>query len=111
MMQTGTFQLPPDMLEAFKISKPEKAPKVDQVGALRVGHWVYFKPAKEKTLGKLAWKSEESTLFIFVDRAGKRICEIDAGELAQKFESGEVSLSGSDSTDSEKSQSSFMKTL
>ncbi|MCP4769483.1 MAG: DUF1631 domain-containing protein [Gammaproteobacteria bacterium] len=112
MMQTGTFQLPPDMLDAFKTSKPEKkSPKVDQVGALRVGDWVYIKQPKGKTLGKLAWKSEESTLFIFVDRDGKRICEIDAGELAQQFESGDVSLSGSDSTDSEKSRTSFMKTL
>ncbi|MCP4333303.1 MAG: DUF1631 domain-containing protein [Gammaproteobacteria bacterium] len=111
MMQTGTFQLPPDMLEAFKTSKPEKAPKVDQVGALRVGDWVNFKQTRGKTLGKVAWKSEESTLFIFVDRDGKRICEIDADELAQQFESGEVSLSGSDSTDSEKSRFSFMKTL
>jgi len=111
MMQTGTFQLPPDMLEAFKTSKPEKTPRVNQVGALRVGDWIYFKQAKEKTLGKLAWKSEESTLFIFVDRDGKRICEIDAGELAQQFESGEVSLSGSDSTDAVKSRFSFMKSL
>ena len=111
LMQSGIFQLPPDMLETFKTSKPEKSPKVDQVGALRVGDWVNFKQAKDKTLGKLAWKSEESTLFIFVDRDGKRICEIDAGELAQQFESGEVSLSGSDSTDSEKSRTSFMKTL
>jgi len=111
MMQTGTFQLPPDMLEAFKTSKPEKTPRVNQVGELRVGDWVYIKQDKDKVLGKLAWKSEESTLFIFVDRDGKRICEIDAGELAQQFESGEVSLSGSDSTDSEKSRFSFMKSL
>ena len=111
MMQTGTFQLPPDMAEAFKSSKPEKPPKVDQVGTLSVGDWVYFKQGDNKTLAKLAWKSEESTLFIFVDRDGKRICEIDAGELAKQFESGEVSLSGSDSTDAVKSRTSFMKTL
>jgi hypothetical protein len=111
MMQTGVFQLPPDMLETFKTNKPEKPSKVDQVGALSVGEWVYFKQDKGKTLGKLAWKSEDSSLFIFVDRDGKRICEIDAAELAQKFESGEVSLSGTDSTDSEKSRFSFMKTL
>jgi hypothetical protein len=111
MMQTGMFQLPPDMADTFKISKPAKPVKVDQVGALSVGDWVYFNKGKDKTLGKLAWKSEESTLFIFVDRDGKRICEIDAEELAQKFESGEVSLSGSDSTDVVKSRVSFMKTL
>ncbi|MCP4472442.1 MAG: DUF1631 domain-containing protein [Gammaproteobacteria bacterium] len=111
LMQTGMFQMPPDMLEAFKTNKPEKSVKIDQVGALSVGDWVNFIQGKAKTLGKLAWKSEESTLFIFIGRDGKRICEVDAGKLARQFESGEVSLSGSDSTDAVKSRSSFMKTL
>jgi hypothetical protein len=111
MMQTGMFQLPPDMADALKTSKPEKPVKIDQVGALSIGEWINFKQGKDRTLGKLAWKSEESTLFIFVDRGGKRICEIDAGELARQFESGEVSLSGNDSTDVVKSRVSFMKTL
>jgi len=111
MMQTGTFQLPPDMLETFKISKPDKPRKVDQVGALSIGDWVYFKQDTGKTPAKLAWKSEESTLFIFVDRDGKRICEIDANELARQFEASEVSLSDSGSIDSKKNQFSVMKTL
>jgi len=111
LMQSGVFQLPPEMDDTFKMSKPSKPAKIDQVGALSVGDWIYFKQGKDKNLGKLAWKSEDSTLFIFVDRDGKRICEVDAGELARQFKSGEISLSGSDSTDAEKSRSSFMKTL
>jgi len=111
MMQTGVFQLPPDMLETFKMTRPEKPRKVDQVGALSIGDWVYFKQAGGKTPGKLAWKSEDSMLFIFVDRDGKRICEVDAGDLARQFESGEVSLTDASSIDVEKNQFSFMKTL
>ncbi len=111
LMESGMFQLPPDMADAFKTSKPKAAVKLDQVGGLSIGDWIYFGQGKDKTLGKLAWKSEDSTLFIFVDRDGKRICEIDASDLATQFESGEVSLSGNDSRDAEKSRFSFMKTL
>ena len=64
----------------------------------------------EKILAKLAWKAEDSSLLIFVDRDGTRICEIDAVKLSEQFESGEVSLMDS-AVDSEKTQFSFMKTL
>ena len=50
-------------------------------------------------------------LFIFVDRDGKRVCEVDATLLAQQFESGEISISDSNTSDAKKTQSSFMKTL
>ena len=56
-------------------------------------------------------KADDASVFIFVDRDGKRICEVNADELSKKFESGEVSHSGSDTRDSEKSRFSFMKSL
>jgi hypothetical protein len=59
----------------------------------------------------VAWKSEDASLFIFVDRDGKRICEVDAAKLAEQFESGDVSLIDAGSTDSEKTQFSFMKSF
>ncbi len=111
MMQTGVFQIPKDMLEAFKSVKSEKPKKINQVEALATGDWVNMKRDGIKLLAKVAWKSEDSSLFIFVDRDGKRICEVDAGKLERQFESNEISLMDSVSTDSEKTQFSFMKNL
>jgi len=60
---------------------------------------------------KLAWKAEDSSLFIFVDRDGKRVCEIDASSLSEKFESGEISLGDASVSDTEKVRTSFMTSL
>jgi hypothetical protein len=111
MMQTGVFQIPTDMLEAFNSVKPEKPKKINQVDALSIGEWVNITQDGQKLMGKVAWKSEDANLFIFVDRDGKRICEVDAHKLAEQFESGDVSLIDAGSTDSEKTQFSFMKPL
>ena len=111
MMQTGIFQVPTDMLEAMHSSKASEPKKINQVQALSTGEWVNIRQNGDKVLAKLAWKAEDSSLFIFVDRDGARVCEVDAEKLAQQFESGEVSLMDSSSTDSEKTQFSFMKTL
>jgi hypothetical protein len=111
MMQTGVFQIPADMLTAFKSAKPEPPKKINQVQALNVGDWVYIKEGEDRRLAKLAWKAEDSMLFIFVDRDGKRVCEVDATLLAQRFESGEISISDSNTSDVTKTRTSFMKTL
>ena len=111
MMQTGVFQIPSDMLTAFKSARSEPPKKTNQVKALNVGDWVNIKEGEDRKLAKLAWKAEDSMLFIFVDRDGKRVCEVDATLLAQQFESGEISISDSNTSDAKKTQSSFMKTL
>ena len=111
MMQTGVFQIPADTMTALKAIKPEPAKKIDQVSAMSLGDWVNFNKGAERKLAKLAWKSEDSSLFIFVDRDGKRVSEVDSTELARQFKSGEVSLSDANSGDAKKAQSSFMKTL
>ena len=111
MMQTGVFQIPEDTLSALKSAKPEAPQKIDQVAALSIGNWLNIKQGPDRKLAKLAWKSQDSTLFIFVDRQGQRVCEVDATTLARQFESGEVSISASNTADAEKTQFSFMKTL
>ncbi len=111
MMETGVFQIPTDMLNAFKSAKPEPAKKIDQVAALTVGEWVNYGRDQDRKLVKLAWKSEDASLFIFVDRDGKRVCEVDSVKLEHQFQSGEFSLIGAKTVDATKSQSSFMKTL
>lgn len=111
MMQTGIFQVPAEMIDALNSTKPDKPKKINQVDALSTGEWVNMRLDGNKLLAKLAWKAEDSSLFIFVDRDGKRICELDANKLAQQFESGDISMMDSGSTDSEKTQFSFLKTL
>ena len=111
MMQTGVFQIPADTLSVLKAIKPAAPKKINQVNALSIGDWLKIKQGQERKLAKLAWKSEDSTLFIFVDRDGKRICEVDATTLAQQFESGDVSISDGHTADTEKTRTSFMKTL
>ena len=111
MMQTGIFQIPAEMVDAFNAVKPDKPKKINQVDALSTGEWVNLRLDGTKLLAKVAWKAEDSSLFIFVDRDGKRICELDASKLTQQFESGEISLMDSGSADSEKTQFSFMKSL
>lgn len=111
MMQTGVFMVTDQMLEQLNAVKPAKPKKVNMASALVKGEWVNILQGGEKLLGKLAWKSEDSGLFIFVDRDGRRICEIDAETLERRFESGDISLMECGSTDSEKTQFSFMKQL
>ena len=111
MMQTGVFQIPDDMLTAFKSAKPEPPKKINQVQALNIGDWVKIKEGWDHKLAKLAWKAEDSMLFIFVDRDGKRVCEVDATKLAHQFESGEISISGSNTSDAKKIHTSFLKSL
>ena len=111
MMQTGVFQIPEDTLSALKATKPEAPNKIDQVAALAIGDWLNIGRDNARKLAKLAWKSEDSSLFIFVDRDGKRVSEVDATTLGHQFESGEVSLSGGNTADTVKTRISFMKTL
>jgi len=82
----------------------------NQAEALKPGDWVDLRKGSEHKPVKLAWKAEDSSLFIFVDREGTRVCEVDAHELAEQFASGEVSLMDS-AVDSEKTQFSFLKSI
>jgi len=111
LMQSGVFQIPDDTLSVLKPIKPKAPKKINQVTALAIGDWLNIGRGDASKLGKLAWKSEDASLFIFVDRDGKRVSEVDATTLAHQFESGEVSLSAANTADTVKARSSFMKTL
>ena len=110
MMQTGVFQVPTAMLEAMNSGKTTEPKKINQAQALNIGDWINMRKDGDKILAKLAWKAEDSSLFIFVDRDGTRLCEVDAEQLADQFESGDISLMDS-AVDSEKTRFSFMKSL
>jgi hypothetical protein len=114
MMQTGVFQVPTEMIEAMDAAKAaarDKPKKVNQVEALKTGDWVNLQQSGQKVLAKVAWKAEDSSLFIFVDRDGTRICELNATELGEGFDMGSVTLCEEGTLDAEKNQYSFMKTI
>lgn len=112
MMQTGIFQVPTEMIEAMDAAKQKKAQqKINQVEALNVSAWVKLNYDGKEVLAKVAWKSEDSSLFIFVDRDGTRVCELTGVEIGQCFESGDIALVDASTMDAEKNQFSFMKNL
>lgn len=112
IMQTGQFMVTDEMLTQLNDVKPVKPKKINMASALTKGEWVNVIQGGVKLLAKLTWKSEDNNLFIFVDRDGKRVCEIDAETLERRFESGDMSLTdAASSTDTEKTQFSFMTQL
>ncbi len=112
MMQTGIFQVPTEMIEAMDAANKQKqAKKTNQVEALKVSDWVRLNHDGRQVLAKVAWKSDDSNLFIFVDRDGTRVCELTGVEIGQCFESGDIALVDASTMDAEKNQYSFMKNL
>ena len=115
MMQTGVFMVTDNTITQLdETQPPAPAPQKAKMSAqLTRGEWVNVIQGGVHILAKLAWKSDDNSLFIFVDRDGKRICEIDAETLERRFDNGDMSLMDSpiSTVDSEKYRSSFMKLL
>ena len=59
---------------------------------LREGDWAEMVTPRSarKMLIKLAWKAGDLSKYIFVDRSGKRVCELNDAELRKKMASGEI---------------------
>ena len=111
MMETGIFQLPDEMLKALNAEKATEANKAKSGEQLAKGDWVEVRRGNTTTLAKLAWKSDDGNLFIFVDSSGKRVCEIDAETLALQLESGEITSVSTGSVSSEKSSFSIIHSI
>ena len=111
MMETGIFQLPDEMLKALNAEKATDAKKAKSAEQLVKGDWVEVRRGNTTTLAKLAWKSDDGNLFIFVDRGGKRVCEIDAETLARQLESGEITSVSTGAVSAEKSRFSILHSI
>ena len=114
MMKTGIYKLTDEMREALnpdnKKDKIEK-PVESVADKLKLGDWVEIKQDQSIELAKLTWRSEDNSLFIFVDRSGNRIKEIDGTMLNYEVETGTIALVGSTTVSSEKSQFSTRNVL
>lgn len=102
MMETGIFQLPDEMLKALNAEKASVAKKAKSAEELARGDWVEIRQGYTTTLAKLTWKSDDATQFIFVDREGTRVCEVDAKTLASRLDSGEITSVSTGSVTSKK---------
>lgn len=90
------------ILEKSTLSEAEK---------MELGEWVECKIENKTIMAKLAWKADDFSLFIFVDREGQRVSEIDGATLDEELKSGRKSLIKAQSPGSKRNQSSFLHTL
>jgi hypothetical protein len=56
-----------------------------RASALEVGSWVEFDEGGKQVRGKLSWKSQVTSNYIFVNRKGAKILEIGLEELARRL--------------------------
>lgn len=52
---------------------------------LEVGEWVEFDDGKKRVRGKLSWKSQVTSTYVFVNRKGAKVLEIGLHDLAQRM--------------------------
>ncbi|MFT5218279.1 MAG: hypothetical protein ACI9LO_001428 [Planctomycetota bacterium] len=112
MMQTGVFQMTPEMLAALKPEEPVVPAALEQKSvSIEKGDWVEILQAGNRVNAKLAWKAADNSLYIFIDREGRRICEVDAETLKNRLISGDIVLLNTTRKTREATQFSIMHTL
>jgi hypothetical protein len=55
---------------------------------LQVGEWIEFEEGRKKIRGKLSWKSQVTSTYVFVNRKGAKVLEIALADLAKKLSTG-----------------------
>jgi hypothetical protein len=114
LMKTGIYQLTDEMREALNPDNEKdeiQKPVESAADKLKLGDWVEIKLDQSIELAKLTWRSEDNSLFIFVDRSGNRVKEIDGTLLNYEVETGTIALVGSTAVSSEKKQFSTRNVL
>jgi Protein of unknown function (DUF1631) len=78
---------------------------------LKLGDWIEIYHEDSEIMVKLTWRSEDTSMFIFVDREGNRVREIDGDTLDNEVASGQIKLASSKSDSIQKSRLSFLNIL
>ena len=88
------FQMPAsnEMLDQIAPLSPQQI-QLPSSEELHEGDWAEMKQprTKRKLMIKLAWKANDLSKYIFVDRSGKRVCELDHAAVAEKLDNGDIS--------------------
>ena len=114
IMDTGSFENSDDMLIALDGDKEE--PVTDKIIApgaddIHKGDWIEIKKGDATVLAKLTWKSDDKTHFIFVDRDGNRVCEINKTDLNKELNAGTMSLISSIPASTQRAAFSIIQTI
>lgn len=59
---------------------------------LPIGAWVEFDEGHKRVRGKLSWKSQVTSTYVFVNRKGAKALEISLNALAAKFAAGQARI-------------------
>ena len=79
---------------------------------LKLGDWIEIKDDDTEILAKLTWRAEDSSLFIFVDREGNRVREVDGVTLDYEIAAGQITVANAESkSPQKKSILSFFNTI
>ena len=114
IMDTGSFESSDDMLKALDGEKEEnKEEKIVTPSAdnIHKSDWIEIKKANTTVLAKLTWKSDDQTQFIFVDRDGNRVCEINKTDLNKELKAGTISLISSIPASTQRAAFSVIQTI
>jgi len=85
---------------------------VSEAAKLKLGDWIEIKDDDSEILAKLIWRAEDSSLFIFVDREGTRVRELDGVTLDYEIAAGQVTVATTESkAPQKKSILSFFNTI
>jgi len=112
-----TASSPPDdenqvILDADPVIQQNAEPAVSEADKLKLGDWIEIKDDDSEILAKLIWRAEDSSLFIFVDREGIRVREVDGVTLDYEIAAGQVTIPSEESkSPQKKSILSFFNTI
>jgi len=98
---------PPEGLETGQSAKIVTS----EAEKLKLGDWIEIYHEDSEVMVKLTWRSEDTSMFIFVDREGNRVREIDGDTLDNEVASGQIKLASTKSDSIQKSRLSFLNIL
>jgi hypothetical protein len=84
---------------------------ISEAEKLKLGDWIEIHHEDSDIMVKLTWRSEDTSMFIFVDGEGNRVREIDGNTLDNEIASGQIKITTSESNSQQKSRLSFLNIL
>jgi hypothetical protein len=101
-----------EIMDTAPVVPQDAKATVSEADNLKLGDWIEIKEGDSKILAKLSWRAEDSSLFIFVDREGNRVREIDGVTLDYEIAAGQITVATAESkSPQKKSILSFFNTI
>jgi hypothetical protein len=93
------------------VDNPEIETPASIAGGLKNGDWIEIKQDDSNVMAKLTWRAEDLSLFIFVDRQGNRVREVDGATLDYEIATGSISVTNPDARSKLVSSLSFFNSV